>query len=141
MKRQYGTTAFLRAGLICALTAGMPVLSMAQSSGEVFIDRSNVSRADGETIFTHVCQACHMPDGRGAHGAGSYPALARNPKLASAAYPAAMILSGRGDMPEFGPSFSDEQIAAVVNYVRTHFGNDYHDPISAADVKAMRPKP
>jgi mono/diheme cytochrome c family protein len=141
VSRRYGSPAFLRIGLLCALTAGMPVLSHAQSSGEVFIDRSNVSKADGETIFTHVCQACHMPDGRGAHGAGSYPALARNPKLASPLYPVAMILVGRGDMPDFGTAFSDEQIASVVNYVRTHFGNDYHDPISAADVKAMRPKP
>jgi mono/diheme cytochrome c family protein len=141
MNRHYGTTSFLRSGLICALMAGMPLLSHAQSSGEVFIDRSNVSKADGQTIFTDVCQACHMPDGGGAHGAGSYPALARNPKLASAQYPVAVILSGRGNMPEFGPVLSDQQIAGVVNYVRTHFGNDYHDPIGAADVKAMRPKP
>ena len=31
-----------------------------------------------------------------------------------------------------------EQLAAVVNYVRTHFGNDYGDSVSADDVKAAR---
>jgi mono/diheme cytochrome c family protein len=34
---------------------------------------------------------------------------------------------------------SDDQVAAVVNYLRTHFGNDYKDAVSAEDVKAVRP--
>ena len=33
---------------------------------------------------------------------------------------------------------TDDQVAAVVNYVRTHFGNDYRDAVTAADVKAVR---
>jgi mono/diheme cytochrome c family protein len=33
---------------------------------------------------------------------------------------------------------SDDQVAAVVNYVRTHFGNDYADTAAAADVKSAR---
>ena len=33
---------------------------------------------------------------------------------------------------------SDEQVAAVVNYVRTHFGNNYQDVVTAADAKAAR---
>ena len=41
-------------------------------------------------------------------------------------------------MPPFGRQLDDEQVAAVVNYVRTHFGNDYRDNVSAADVKAAR---
>ena len=28
-------------------------------------------------------------------------------------------------MPPFGEMMSDDQVAAVVNYVRTHFGNKY----------------
>ena len=42
-------------------------------------------------------------------------------------------------MPQFGGQMDDEQIAAVVNYVRTHFGNNYQDALTAADVKATRP--
>jgi mono/diheme cytochrome c family protein len=34
---------------------------------------------------------------------------------------------------------SDAQIAAVVNYVRTHFGNGHRDAVSAEDVKLVRP--
>ena len=34
--------------------------------------------------------------------------------------------------------FTDQQIAEVVNYVRSHFGNRYRDAIKPADVAAMR---
>jgi mono/diheme cytochrome c family protein len=33
---------------------------------------------------------------------------------------------------------TDDQVAAVVNYVRTHFGNNYSDAVNAGDVKAVR---
>jgi mono/diheme cytochrome c family protein len=33
---------------------------------------------------------------------------------------------------------SDDQIAAVVNYLRTHFGNSYSDAVTARDVQAAR---
>ena len=42
-------------------------------------------------------------------------------------------------MPGFGWALSDDQVAAVVNYVRSHFGNAYTDEVTAADVKAARP--
>ena len=41
-------------------------------------------------------------------------------------------------MPPFGAMMSDDQVAAVVNYVRTHFGNNYQDAVTAEDVKAVR---
>ena len=34
---------------------------------------------------------------------------------------------------------SDDQVAAVVNYVRTHFGNHYDDAVTKDEVKAARP--
>jgi mono/diheme cytochrome c family protein len=43
-------------------------------------------------------------------------------------------------MPPFGDRLSDEQIAAVVNYVRTHFGNDYRDRVTAREVQDARRK-
>ena len=106
--------------------------------------------SDGEQIYTQICQGCHMSGGRGAVGAGYYPALAGNPTLASANYMAATILNGRRNMPSFAhheqrfffPAtwLSDSQIANVVNYVRSHFGNHYPDTISAADVAALHDK-
>ncbi|HEY4294406.1 cytochrome c [Luteibacter sp.] len=101
--------------------------------------REDVARLTGEQIYTHICQGCHMPDARGAAGAGRYPALAGDGKLASAAYPAAMVMNGRGNMPAFGPTLTDAQVADVVNYVRTHFGNTYIDSLKPDDVKTFRP--
>src|SRR5260221_9863729 len=89
----------------------------------------------GEALYADICQGCHMPEGVGAVGAGAYPALARNPKLASAGYPLTLVVNGRNGMPAFGALLTDQQVAAVVNYVRTHFGNQFADDVTAADAK------
>jgi len=34
---------------------------------------------------------------------------------------------------------TDLQVANVINHIRTNFGNDYRDPITAAEVKALHP--
>jgi mono/diheme cytochrome c family protein len=41
-------------------------------------------------------------------------------------------------MPPFGAMMSDDQVAAVVNYLRTHFDNHYQDAVTAADVQSVR---
>jgi mono/diheme cytochrome c family protein len=92
----------------------------------------------GDAIFKGICQGCHMPDAKGAVGAGKYPALAGDPNLAVAGYPVAVVLHGQKAMPWFGNYFTDVQVANVVNYVRTHFGNHYTDKVTPADVKAQR---
>ena len=93
----------------------------------------------GDDLFASVCQGCHMPDGNGAVGAGSYPALARDGNLEAKGYPVYVIVRGQRAMPPVGALMSDDQVAAVVNYVRTHFGNHFEDSVSAEDVKAVRP--
>jgi mono/diheme cytochrome c family protein len=92
----------------------------------------------GADIFHGVCQGCHMPDAKGAVGAGKYPALASNPKLEEAGYPVSVILHGQKAMPWFSDYFTDDQVANVVNYIRTNFGNHYSGKVTAADVKAQR---
>jgi mono/diheme cytochrome c family protein len=57
----------------------------------------------GARIYAHICQACHMPNGQGAVGAGRYPAFAHNPTTSSASYMALTILHGRRNMPAFAP--------------------------------------
>lgn len=96
------------------------------------------SEAGGEALYANVCQACHMPDGKGATGAGAYPALAGDPALAAGAYPVHVVVNGQRAMPPLGDMMTDDQVAAVVNYVRSHFGNNYPDPVTAADVKSVR---
>lgn len=93
----------------------------------------------GEDLFASACQACHMPDGKGAVGAGSYPSLAHDGNLAAGGYPITIVVRGQRAMPPVGAMMSDAQVAAVVNYVRTHFGNEYSDAVSADDVKQARP--
>jgi len=94
---------------------------------------------DGAFLYRAACQGCHMEKGQGASGAGTYPALANNPRLASAQYPAVMIINGNRAMPAFGGMLSDEQVANLVNYLRTHFGNDFDTPITADEIKGLRP--
>jgi mono/diheme cytochrome c family protein len=93
---------------------------------------------DGSALFQAICQGCHMPNAQGAVGAGSYPALAQNEKLAAAAYPVITVLKGRKAMPPLASYLSDAQVAAVVNYVRTHFDNAYLDVVSQEMVANAR---
>ena len=79
-----------------------------------------------------------MPDAKGATGAGAYPALANDSRLNAAIYPITVVINGQRAMPNFGDDLSDEQIAGVINYIRTHFGNRYKDVVSPAAVKAAR---
>jgi len=92
----------------------------------------------GEEIYKGICQGCHMPDAKGAVGAGAYPALANNIRLVAGIYPITVVVNGQRAMPPFGSDLTDIQIANVINYIRTHFGNHYKDGVSAAAVKAAR---
>lgn len=111
-------------------------------------DEGNLGTVDGAVVYAQLCQGCHMADGRGASGGGSFPSFVDNPNLASASFMAAVILHGRRNMPAFAPEeapapyfepamLTDAQVASVINHIRTHFGNDYRDPITAADVAAL----
>lgn len=102
------------------------------SSGYRFVEMT------GEELFANVCQGCHMPDAAGATGAGSYPSLAGNSNLEAAGYPILIVVNGRRGMPPFGDMMTDGQVAAVVNYLRTHFGNSYEDVVTARDVRDAR---
>jgi mono/diheme cytochrome c family protein len=71
-------------------------------------------------------------------GAGTYPSLAGNRNLEASGYPLDVVVNGRRGMPPFGAMMSDDQVAAVVNYLRTHFDNNYQDAVTAEDVKIVR---
>jgi mono/diheme cytochrome c family protein len=109
---------------------------------------TSLSTTSGEEVFHQICQGCHMADGKGAVGAAKYPSLAKDPALSSPLYMAITILGGRRNMPPFGakyashlfyspPTLTNEQIAAVINYVRTNFGNHYTKAITTADVEKI----
>jgi mono/diheme cytochrome c family protein len=112
---------------------------LAQPADFRFASPARFMAQTGEALYADICQGCHMPDGAGAVGAGAYPALARNPRLAGAGYPLLLVIKGRNAMPPFGDLLTDAQVAAVVNYVRSHFGNAFADEVTAADARAARP--
>jgi mono/diheme cytochrome c family protein len=64
------------------LASGLPVLADTAQSVPAAprarpMQRGGLfSMQDGEAIYKGVCQGCHMPDAKGAVGAGAYPALA-----------------------------------------------------------------
>ncbi len=92
----------------------------------------------GADLSSNICAGCHQPDAKGAVGAGAYPSLVADEHLASASFIMSVLLGGLKAMPPVGDMMSDAQVADVVNYVRTHFGNAYSDGVSAADVAAAR---
>ena len=109
-----------------------PATAPPMSPGFRFFEKS------GEELFANVCQGCHMSDAKGAAGAGTYPSLAGDRNLEAGGYPVAVVVNGQRGMPAFGTMMSDDQVAAVVNYLRTHFGNSYKDAVTAEDVRTVR---
>jgi mono/diheme cytochrome c family protein len=123
---------------VCGAAISVAAMSSAAQPAERFGNALRVMPQSGEALYADICQGCHMPEGVGAVGAGTYPALARNPKLATAGYPLFLVIHGRKGMPPFGKLLTDQQVAAVVNYIRTHFGNDFPDAVSDDDARAAR---
>lgn len=98
--------------------------------------------ADGGQLYTANCVACHQATGAGVPGV--FPPLAKSEWTTSD--PGVMVrivLHGihgpltvegakyDGEMPHFQDKFSDEEVAAVINHVRTSFGN------SASEIDAQ----
>jgi len=114
---------FFKRALLAVSLGALAATAFAQSPEPAFSVGPKFQELSGESIYRATCQGCHMAQGQGAKGAGTYPALASNPRLAAPEYPLYVVLNGQKGMPAFGKMLSDEQIAAVVDYARTHFGN------------------
>lgn len=124
-----------------------PAVSAQTTTAELYSTRGGLG-------YTQFCSTCHQMDGR---GAGTlFPPLAKNSSVQSAD-PSSVIhvvLSGWKSavtqhsprafgMPDFS-SLSDQELAEIVTFVRTKWGNQ-GDPVSAEQVKKIRdeiaPKP
>lgn len=113
-----------------ALAMALPATAPAQRM-------SGYPYQSGRELYEHICQGCHMPDAKGAAGAGAYPALAGDRRLQSPLYPVVVLLRGQKAMPSFA-DLTDAQIAAVTNYVRASFGNQFPGSAAADDVAKLR---
>jgi mono/diheme cytochrome c family protein len=102
----------------------------------------------GAMIYLNNCGACHRPDGVGYEQV--FPRLAGNP-VVQAENPQSLIsvvLDGsqtprtartpaQFTMPRFAWRLSDKDVADVVNFIRTSWGNSA-SPVSSADVAKTR---
>jgi mono/diheme cytochrome c family protein len=136
---------------LCALSLALTLVggaATADNAGGTVRSAAAGATRSGAEIYGHICQGCHQADARGAVGAGRYPALAGDPALVAWEYVAVTVLLGRHAMPAFGkptdPTFvfgevhlSDAEIAEVVNYVRSHFGNHYRERTTAEKIAAL----
>ena len=87
---------------------------------------------DGNQIFIDSCGGCHGVAGEGGYG----PPLTSNDFVDDPAKLVLRIINGGELMPTF-MHLSDEEIAAVANFVRTQL-NENVDLIDAAIVAAAR---
>ncbi len=124
--------------LVLLLIAAWVSPAWADEPGPSFGSPFRFTETGGAALYRSVCAGCHMPDGHGAVGAGSYPSLARDARLAASGYAIALVLHGHGAMPPFARTLTNDQVAAVVGYIRTNFGNAYPAPPTAAEVAAAR---
>jgi mono/diheme cytochrome c family protein len=102
----------------------------------------------GEAIFVDTCSACHARNGAGVER--MFPKLAGN-VIAAQDDPASLVRIVIGGsraaatdtrptapaMPSLGYRLNDEEVAAVVTYVRNSWGNAA-DPVSAETVRTLR---
>ena len=103
----------------------------------------------GAKLYALACATCHMPDGSGVPGL--QPALMGSKVVAGPAATVIKVLllgpekalpahksTSANQMPAFD-SLSDDEISAIVTYVRKTFGKGA-SAVTPAQVKAQRPK-
>ncbi|WP_314916217.1 cytochrome c [Pseudomonas helleri] len=102
----------------------------------------------GAAVYIDNCAACHRTDGHGYTRV--FPALAGNPVLQSddptslihivlkgGTLPATHTAPSTFTMPGFDWRLSDQEVADVVNFIRTSWGNKGAE-VKPAEVKALR---
>ena len=96
--------------------------------------------AEGEKLYASFCAGCHLANGEGNQGGRTNLAtskvVAGNPAVTMR-----VVLNGKegekGLMPPLGGALTDDQVAAVVSYIRNAWGrNDF--AISGLDVQEVR---
>jgi mono/diheme cytochrome c family protein len=103
----------------------------------------------GRAVYQNACQSCHLPDGRGQDRIAA-SLVGSTYALASPEIPIRILIGGKegdiGLMPPLGSMLNDDQIAAVLTYVRREWGQagTAVDPATVAAVRkatAGRPRP
>lgn len=120
---KYLSFLFGGAALAAAALAGWDVRAQAPASPD-----------GAEVYMTAGCAACHGPNGEGGVG----PQLAGDAALGDADFVINQVLNGGEVMPPVGLGLTDAQVAAVVNYIRSSWGNTAEAPVTAEQVAGIR---
>jgi quinol-cytochrome oxidoreductase complex cytochrome b subunit len=104
--------------------------------------------AAGATVYTQSCAGCHGAAGAGVPGA--FPPLAGNPvvtgdknaviKIVNNGLKGKIEVKGTtysGEMPAWKGNLTNKQIADVITYIRSAWGNKA-DPVTEADITAAK---
>jgi cytochrome c6 len=101
---------------------------------------ADTSVPDGKKLFEGTCADCHRINGQGLPD--KFPALDKNAFVVGEATKVIdTVLNGRkgklGQMPNWQETFNDQQLAAIITYVRQAWSNKAA-PITADMVKKRR---
>jgi mono/diheme cytochrome c family protein len=151
----YNSLQYLSDGDIRAMSVYLKSLAQgntpATPSTRIPTAESSLLLSFGKTVYDSKCATCHGADGLGQPP--HYPLLAGNQsiQMASAVNPIRMVLNGGyppgtvGNptpygMPPFAQLLSDNEVAAVVTYIRTSWGNR-GAAVSAGQANELRAAP
>jgi mono/diheme cytochrome c family protein/glucose/arabinose dehydrogenase len=118
------------------------------------LSKGDLVMAKGKEIYNRegFCATCHQPDGNGLEMSG-FPTLAKSNwvtgnqdrliKLVMHGIYGPIEVNGKkypGNVPmtPYGGMLKDDELAAVLNYVRNSFGNSSEEPITTEKVKEIR---
>ena len=134
------------AALVCAMIGAAIALTPLDARAQSAPSRSAPPRT-GAQIFSSTCAACHQAQGEGTN---VYPPLAGSEWVnGDESRVVRILLHGltgdvevqgqvyTGAMPAWGPTLSDAEIAAVLTYIRSSWGNNAF-PITATTVAKAR---
>jgi mono/diheme cytochrome c family protein len=94
----------------------------------------------GREVYQNLCAACHQPNGRGLERVAP-PLVGSELALSAPGVPIRILMNGKegsvGLMPPLGFTLSDDQIAAVLTYIRHEWGQSASavDPAEVAKVR------
>ncbi len=109
--------------LLLALLIGLLALAGCNSRTDL-PDHPEQWVAHGQQVYLEYCSECHQVDGKGY--STLYPRLAGNP-IVTLHDPAPIIETvkyGQGSMMAFGERITGDDIASVLSYIRSAWGND-----------------
>ena len=118
------------------------VLCLGLLGGAALAQDQGGAAPQGQGVFEENCAQCHRSNGEGLPA--TFPALNKNPFVLGDPKPViATVLNGRkgnmGAMPSWKDNLDDEQVAAVVTYIRQAWANRAA-AVTAAMVAAARGK-